>query len=286
MPYINVGKENSGNIDLYYEDHGTGRPVILIHGYPLSDRAWERQVPALLGAGFRVITYDRRGFGQSSQPDSGYEYDTLAGDLHKLITKLNLRDAALVGHSMGGGEIARYLAIHGSERVSQAVFLSAIPPFLRKTDDNPDGVDSGVFDGIKKAVAADRPAFLNQFCLNLYNFDQLGGKLVSEEDIRANWNIAVGCSLQGAVDSVDAWQTDFRADLATIAVPTLIIHGDADRIVPLPNSGVRTHGAIKGSKLVVIEGGPHGIAWTHAARVNEELTGFLGTARLVSHKAA
>ena len=171
MPYLNVGRENSGTIELYYEDHGSGRPVVLIHGWPLSGRSWEKQTSALLEAGYRVVTYDRRGFGESSKPTFGYEYDTLAGDLHALLTHLDLRDATLVGFSMGGGEVARYVAQHGSERVTKAAFIAAIPPFLLKTADNPEGVDGPVFDGIKKGLAADRPAFLAGFLKNFYNAD-------------------------------------------------------------------------------------------------------------------
>src|SRR6266481_9617924 len=159
MPYINVGQENSGNIDLYYEDHGTGKPVVLIHGYPLSGSSWEKQTAVLLAAGNRVITYDRRGFGKSSQPTIGYNYDTFAEDLHKVVTKLELRDFALVGFSMGGGEVARYIGRYGSKSVSKAVFISSVPPFLLKTADNPEGVDGSVFEGIQKAVAADRYVF-------------------------------------------------------------------------------------------------------------------------------
>lgn len=215
MNYINAGKENSGNIDLYYEDHGKGQPVVLIHGWPLSGASWEKQVPVLLEAGYRVITYDRRGFGHSSQPASGYNYDTLAEDLHKLITKLELRDVALVGFSMGGGEVARYFGLYGNERVSKAVFMAAIPPFLLKTADNPAGVDGGVFEGIKKAIAADRPAFLSGFLSNFYNVDVLGGKQISDEVVRLSWNVAAGASPRGTLDCVQAWLTDFRKDLLT-----------------------------------------------------------------------
>jgi non-heme chloroperoxidase len=278
MPYVTVGKENSGNIDLYYEDHGSGKPIILIHGYPLSGRAWEKQVPVLLDAGYRVITYDRRGFGQSSQPSSGYDYDTFAEDLHKLVTKLDLHDFALAGHSMGGGEVARYLGKYGTKGVARAIFISGVPPFLLKTPDNPEGVDGSVFEGLKKLVVADRPAFLKQFCLNFYNFDVLKGKLVSEEAVQASWNISVACSPKGALDCVDTWGTDFRNDLKRIDIPTLVIHGDQDRIVPFPNSGKRTAALVKGSKLVVIEGGPHGIAWTHTDQVNQAVMELLGQA--------
>jgi non-heme chloroperoxidase len=276
MPYMNIGEENSGTIDLYYEDHGTGKPVVLIHGWPLSGRSWEKQVSALLEAGYRVITYDRRGFGDSSKPTFGYNYDIFAGDLHKLMMKLDLRDAALVGFSMGGGEVARYLGTHGSQRVSKAIFMAAVPPFLLKTPDNPEGVDSSVFEGIKKAIAADRPAFLSKFLTDFYNVDALRGTRVSDEVVRLSWNIAAGASPTGTLNCVSAWVTDFRQDLARIDVPTLVVHGDVDRILPLAASGKRTHELVKGSRLVVVEGGPHGLNWTHAEEVNGALLGFLG----------
>ncbi|SRR5581483_6850818 len=275
MPYVNVSQENSGSIDLYYEDHGSGKPVILIHGWPLSGRSWEKQVPVLLAAGYRVITYDRRGFGDSSKPTSGYDYDTLAGDLHKLITKLDLREVALVGFSMGGGEVARYLGRYGSERVKKAAFLAAIPPFLLKTPDNPSGVDGSAFDGIKAGIAADRLAFLAGFFANFYNVDVLGGKLVSEQVVQFSWNVGAGASPKGTLDCVSAWLTDFREDLARIDVPTLVVHGDADRILPIDSTGKRTQELVKGSRLVVIEGGPHGLNWTHADQVNRELLDLL-----------
>jgi pimeloyl-ACP methyl ester carboxylesterase len=275
MSYITVGRENSGTIDLYYEDHGTGRPVVLIHGWPLSGLSWEKQVPALLDAGYRVVAYDRRGFGNSSKPTFGYDYDTLSEDLHKLMTELNLRDATLVGFSMGGGEVVRYLGTFGSDRVERAVFISAIPPFLLKTPDNPEGVDGSVFDRIKESIIADRPAFLSEFFRDFYNVDLLGGDRISDEVVRLSWNIAAGASPQGTLDCVSAWLTDFRNDLKSIDVPVLVIHGDADRIVPFPASGKRTPGLVKESRLVVIEGGPHGITWTHAEIVNRELLDFL-----------
>jgi non-heme chloroperoxidase len=275
MPYMRIGEENSGTIDLYYEDHGTGTPVVLIHGWPLSGRSWEKQVPALLEAGYRVITYDRRGFGDSSKPTFGYDYDTFADDLHTLMTKLDLRDAALVGFSMGGGEVARYLGTHGSQRVSKAVFMAAVPPFLLKTPDNPEGVDSGVFEGIKGAIAADRPAFLSKFLSDFYNVDVLGGRRISDEVVRLSWNIAAGASPKGTLDCVSAWVTDFRNDLPRIDVPTLVVHGDADRILPLAATGTRTNELVTGSRLVVVEGGPHGLNWTHAEEVNRALLDFL-----------
>jgi len=279
MSIIRVGDENSGGIELHVEDHGRGKPVVLIHGWPLSSASWEKQVPALVEAGFRVVTYDRRGFGQSSRPYAGYDYDTLSEDLATVMTKLDLRDAALVGFSMGGGEVARHLGVHGSKRVSKAVFMAAIPPFLLKGPGNPAGVDGSVFDGIKQALTADRPAFLTGFLANFYNVDVLKGSRISDEAVRLSWNIAAGASPRGTLDCVSAWLTDFREDLKRIGVPTLVIHGDADRILPLAATGQRTHEAVTGSRLVVVKGGPHGLNWTHAAEVNRELLGFLNAPR-------
>jgi non-heme chloroperoxidase len=275
MPYITVGKENSGNIDLYYEDHGSGEAVVLIHGYPLSGASWEKQMPVLLGAGRRVITYDRRGFGKSSQPTFGYNYDTFAEDLHQLVRQLELRDFALAGFSMGGGEVARYFGKYGSKGVRQAVFISSVPPFLLKTPDNPEGVDGSVFDGIEKAVAADRYAFFTGFFKNFYNTDLLLGKRVSEQTVQSNWNVAAGASATASLASVAAWHEDFRQDLTRVDVPTLVMHGDADRILPIGASGLRTAKLIAGARLVVVKDGPHCITWTHADEVNRELVNFL-----------
>src|SRR5580658_7145494 len=276
MPYVTVAKENSGNIDLYYEDHGSGKPVVLIHGYPLSGASWEKQTAALLAAGHRVITYDRRGFGKSSQPTLGYDYDTFAADLHALVTTLDLRDCALVGFSMGGGEVARYLGTYGSERVSQAVFISSVPPFLLKTADNPEGVDASVFAGIEKAITTDRYAFFTEFFKNFFNTDVLLGKRVSEQAVQASWNIAAGASATASLACVSTWHTDFRKDLSQIDVPTLVIHGDADRILPITATGLRTAKLIKGARLLVVKDGPHCIPWTHAEDVNAVLLSFLG----------
>ena len=276
MPYVNVGKENSGNIDLYYEDHGAGKPVVLIHGYPLNGASWEKQVPVLLASGHRVITYDRRGFGKSSQPTTGYDYDTFAEDLRKLVTTLELRDFALVGFSMGGGEVARYLGKYGSQGVSKAVILSGVPPYLLKTPDNPEGVDLSVFQGIEKAVAADRFTFFTDFFKNFYNTDVLLGKRVSDQAVQASWNVAAGASATASLACVATWYTDFRKDLSRIEVPTLVMHGDADRVLPITASGLRTAKLIKGARMVVVEGGPHAINWTHADKVNPELLDFLG----------
>jgi non-heme chloroperoxidase len=284
MPHVTVGKENSGNIELYYEDHGSGMPVVLIHGYPLSGASWEKQVPVLLNAGYRVITYDRRGFGKSSQPTEGYNYDTFAEDLHKLITQLKLRDFTLVGFSMGGGEIARYFGKYGSKGASKAVIIGGVPPFLLKTDDNPEGVDASVFEGIQKAVAADRYAFFTEFFKNFYNTDLILGKRVSEQVVQASWNIAAGASATASLECVPTWHEDFREDLARIDVPTLVIHGDDDRIVPITAAGLRIAKLIKGARLLVVKGGPHCITWTHAEEVNAELLSFLGEKALKSKR--
>ena len=276
MPYLNVGKENSTEIELYYEDHGSGDPVVLIHGYPLSGSSWEKQLPVLLAAGRRVITYDRRGFGKSSQPTAGYNYDTFAEDLHKLVTKLKLRNFALVGFSMGGGEVARYIGKHGSKDVSHAIFISSVPPFLLKTPDNQEGVDGSVFEGIQKAIATDRYAFFTDFFKNFYNTDLLLGKRVSEQVVQASWNLAAGASATASLACVPTWHEDFRNNLTKIDVPTLVIHGDADRILPITASGLRTAKLVKGARLAMVKDGPHCITWTHAEEVNSELTNFLG----------
>ena len=276
MPYITVGKENSGNLDLYYEDHGSGKPVVLIHGYPLSGASWEKQTAALLAAGYRVITYDRRGFGKSSKPTTGYNYDTFAEDLHTLVTQLELREFAMAGFSMGGGEVARSLGKYGSQGVSKAVFISGVPPFLLKTPDNPEGVDGSVFEGIEKAIVADRYAFFTEFFKNFYNADLLLGKRVSEQVIQASWNIAAGASATASLACVATWHEDFRKDLTRVDVPTLVMQGDADRILPISASGLRTAKLIKGARLLVVKDGPHCITWTHAEEVNRELVNFLG----------
>ena len=275
MPHVSVGQENSASIELHYEDHGSGPPVVLIHGYPLSGRAWDKQVAALLEAGHRVITYDRRGFGQSSQPASGYDYGTFAADLNTLMETLDLRGATLVGHSMGTGEVTRYLGAYGSGRVRNGVLMSPIPPFLLQTDDNPDGLPGSLFDGFVQAAAADTPAWMKGFLDNFYNIDVLGGTLVSDQAFQASWNIAAAVSATAAVASITTWQTDFRDDVSRIDVPMLVVQGDADRILPFPNTGNRLPGLIKDMQLVVIKGGPHAIAWTHTDQVNKALLAFL-----------
>lgn len=276
MPFVTVAKENSGDIQLYYEDHGSGDPVVLIHGYPLNSASWEKQVPVLLEAGQRVITYDRRGFGKSSQPTTGYNYDTFAEDLHKLVTHLKLRHFALVGFSMGGGEVARYIGKYGAKGVSKAVIIGGVPPYLLKTSDNPDGVDGSVFEGIQKAVAADRYAFFTEFFKNFFNTDVFLGKRISEQAVQASWNVAARASATASLACVPTWHEDFRNDLTRIDVPTLVIHGDADRIVPIKASGEKTAKLVKGARLVAIKDGPHAVSWTHADEVNTQLVNFLG----------
>jgi non-heme chloroperoxidase len=275
MGYITVGKENSSDIRLYYEDHGSGDPVVLIHGFPLDGSSWERQIPELLAAGHRVITYDRRGFGRSDRPAGGYDYDTFADDLHTLIERLDLRRLSLVGFSMGTGEVTRYLSRYGSDRVRCAALLGPVPPFLLKTDDNPEGVDRGVFDQLMEAIRADRPAFLKAFLDDFNNVDKLGGTRISDQAWQASWNIAAGAGAIATLACVPTWLTDFRDDLRENDVPTLVVQGDEDRILPIDSTGRRLPALLKDVKLVEIPGGPHNIAWTHPQEVNRPLLRFL-----------
>jgi pimeloyl-ACP methyl ester carboxylesterase len=274
MPYVTVGNQNSAPIELYYEDHGSGHPVVLVHGFPLSGRAWERQERALLAAGYRVITYDRRGFGKSSQPTVGYDFDTFAADLDKLLTALDLRDVYLAGHSMGGGEVARYLGKQGSARVSRAVIVSGIPPYLLKTPQTPDAVPQEVFDQIAAGLTADRAAYFTGWNKNFFNLDETLGTRISAEAVQDAWNLAVSASPEGTIACVATWHTDFRADLPRIDVPVLVLHGTADRILPIAACGPRTHELIPGSEYVPIAGAGHGLCWTHAEEVNAELLRF------------
>jgi non-heme chloroperoxidase len=275
MPAVTVGRENSADIEIYYEDHGAGQPVVLIHGYPLSGRAWDKQAPALLEAGYRVITYDRRGFGQSSQPTIGYDYDTFAADLNTLLEHLDLRDAVLVGHSMGTGEVTRYLGRYGSARVAKGVLVAPIPPYLLQAGDNPDGVPQSLFDGFTEAARSDTPAWMKGFLGNFYNFDTLRGTLVSDQAFQASWNLAVTASAIAAVACIATWTTDFRDDLPEIDIPMLVIQGDADQVLPLDKTGQRLPALIKDVQLIVVEGGPHAIPWTHAGQVNTALLDFI-----------
>jgi non-heme chloroperoxidase len=275
MPMLKAGTEGDQPVQIHYQDHGSGKPVVLIHGWPLSGRSWEAQVPALIAAGHRVITYDRRGFGQSSQPWSGYDYDTFAADLHALMTQLDLKSATLVGFSMGGGEVARYISTYGTERVAKAVFAGAVPPCLYKTAENPEGgLDDATIAGFKSGVTTDRMAFLDGFTTNFFS---AGGKLmVSQAQREYARDIAAFASPKGTLDCIHAFSyTDFRADLAKLKLPTLVIHGDSDAIVPFEVSGARTHKAIAGSRVSLIKGGPHGFNLSHAAQFNKGLLDFL-----------
>ncbi|MGO8961704.1 MAG: alpha/beta fold hydrolase [Streptosporangiaceae bacterium] len=275
MPYITVGQENSGSISLYFEDHGKGKPVVLIHGYPLSSRAWDKQVPVLLEDGRRVIAYDRRGFGKSSQPAAGYDYDTFASDLNALLETLDLREVTLVGHSMGTGEVTRYLGRYGSARVAKGVLVSPIPPFLLQAPDNPEGLPSSVFDGFMQAARDDTPLWMKGFLDNFYNIDKLRGSRISDQAYQASWNIAASASAAAAVACIATWETDFRADLPKIDVPMLVIQGNEDNVLPYPKTGQRLPGMIRDLQVDVIEGGPHAIAWTHADQVNAALLKFM-----------
>jgi non-heme chloroperoxidase len=275
MPYIKVGQENTADIKIYYEDLGAGPPVVLIHGFPLDGHSWEKQTRALLATGHRVVTYDRRGFGHSSQPSTGYEYDTFAEDLHALMESLDLRDAVLVGHSMGTGEITRYLSRYGSDRVRKAVLLSPLPPYLLKADDNPEGVDKSVFTGFKNTIAADRPYYNKVFFDTFFNVEETMGQRVSEQAWQAHFNVGITASATGTYDCVDAWLTDFRDDAGAIDVPVLVVQGTADRVLPIDATGRRLPGMIKDARLVELEGAPHGIPWTHSEEVNQAMTEFL-----------
>jgi non-heme chloroperoxidase len=275
MGYITVGSENGDDIRLHFEDRGSGQPVVLIHGYPLDGRSWEKQEAALLEAGFRVITYDRRGFGRSSAPSSGYDYDTFAADFNTVLETLDLRDAIIAGFSMGSGEVTRYLSTYGSARVAKAALIASLQPFLGKTDDNPDGAAPlDFFQGISDTVKADRYAYFTEFFDGFFNLDEFLGSRISEEVVRAAWNTA---SSSGAVASIAApltWATDFRADLPKFDVPTLVLHGTADRILPIDATARLSAKAIANVTLVEIEGAPHGMLWTHADEVTAALLEF------------
>jgi len=275
MAYLTVGTETDTDINIYYEDHGDGSPVVLIHGYPLNSDSWERQERALLGAGYRVIRYDRRGFGNSSRPTTGYDYDTFAADLNALLEDLGLDDVVLAGFSMGTGEVTRYLGTYGSERVRRAVLFGAIPPFLLKTDDNPEGVDGQVFEDIKAAVLADRYAYFKDFLDNFYNVDKLAPERISEQAWQASFNVAAGASPYASFACVDTWLTDFRDDLPKIDVPVLVLHGTEDRILPFESTAKRLPDLVANLKLIPVEGGPHNIGWTHPEEVNSALLEFV-----------
>jgi non-heme chloroperoxidase len=276
MPFVTVGSENNTDINLYYEDHGSGRPVILIHGYPLDGHSWERQARALLDAGYRIVAYDRRGYGRSSQPTIGYDYDTFTADLKALLDHLALgEDIVLCGFSMGTGEVTRYLGTHGGDGVSHAVLFGAIPPFLLKADDNPEGVDGSVFDGIKQAVLADRYKWFDDFFANFYNTDELAPERIGDAALRASFQVAANSSWYAAYACVDTWLTDFRADIAKIDIPTLVVHGTKDRILPFENTAARLPALNSNIKLVPVENGPHNIGWTFPEECNRALLCFL-----------
>lgn len=274
MAYLKVGKENSADIELYYEDRGSGTPVMLVHGWPLNGGSWERQSAALLAAGYRVVTYDRRGFGRSSAPNAGYDYNTLATDTNQIIEALDLQNVALVGFSMGGGEVARYMGQFNQGRVTKCGFISSIAPALRKDGRNPEGVDPNVFEEIKRGIEKDRYEFLQSFGKLFYN-QKLLAHAVSDAKLQADFAVASLSSYQAMLFCVDAWLEDFRDDVKAIKAPTLVIHGDADQVVPLAASGARLPALIPTAKLHVVEGGPHGLIWTHAAEVNAALLPFL-----------
>ncbi len=276
MAKLTVGTENDAPIELHYEDRGSGRPVVLIHGWPLSGRAWEPQVPALIAAGHRVITYDRRGFGASSQPWEGYDYDHLAADLDALMNHLDLREATLVGFSMGGGEVARYIGTYGTERIAKAVLAASVTPYLYKSDDNPDGgLDDATIASFEQGVSGDRPAFLDEFTTSFFSAGDKG-LMVSTATRVYHQTIAAFASPKGTLDCIASFgKTDFRADVGKIDVPTLVIHGDSDGVVPFEVSGKRSHESISGSELVLVPDGPHGCNVTHAQAFNEALVGFL-----------
>ena len=275
MPRITVGTENDAPIEIHYEDHGSGQPVVLIHGYPLDGNSWERQERELLTAGYRCVSYDRRGFGRSSQPTVGYDYDTFAADLSALLEHLDRNDIVLCGFSMGTGEVTRYLSRYGSARVSKAALFGAIPPFLLKTEDNPEGVDGQVFEDIKAAIAKDRYAYFRNFLDNFYNVDALGPDRISDQAGQASFNVAAGASPYATYACVDTWLTDFREDLPKIDVPTLVVHGTDDRILPFEATAARLGDLIADVTVVPVAGGPHNIGWTHPKEVNEALVGFL-----------
>jgi len=275
MATINVGRENSMPIDLYYEDLGSGQPVVLIHGYPLNGHSWERQTKALVDAGYRVIAYDRRGWGESSKPTTGLDYDTYAADLKEVVDQLELTDVVLAGFSMGTGEVTRYLGSYGSDRVEKAVLFGAIPPFLLKTDDNPEGVDGSVFEGIKEQALNDRYVWFKHFFDDFYNVDQLGPERISDEAWQGSFNVACTGSAYSSYACVDNWLTDFREDLPKIDLPVLVMHGTEDRILPYEATAARLPGLIDEVKVVPVEGGPHNIGWTHPEVVNPVLLAFL-----------
>ncbi|MCM4154592.1 alpha/beta hydrolase [Gramella sp. AN32] len=276
MSYIETTSIEKGkNVKLYYQDYGEGKPVILIHGWPLSQAMWEYQVDEVVNAGFRCIAYDRRGFGNSDKPWGGYDYDTLAKDLNDLIENLGLKDAIIVGFSMGGGEVARYIGNYGTSKISKAALVSAVPPFMLKTSDNPDGIEREVFEDFKAEIKKDRPGFLAGFGKNFLNFNKNKDK-VSEEMADYYWSIACKASPKATLDCIDSFGfTDFREDLKKFDVPTLIVHGDADEIVPINVAGKKSAELITNNTFKVVTDAPHGLVLTHTNEFNKILLDFL-----------
>jgi pimeloyl-ACP methyl ester carboxylesterase len=278
MSFITVGTQNSTDVELYYEDQGAGQPVVLIHGYPLDGHSWERQTRAILDAGYRVITYDRRGFGGSSKVNEGYNFDTFAADLDAVLTKLDLTDVILVGFSMGTGELARYVAKYGAARIAKLAFLASLEPYLVQADDNPEGVPQSVFDGIEAAAKEDRFAWFTGFYQNFYNLDENLGTRIGQDAVNASWAVAIGSAPVAAYAVVPSWIEDFRGDVEKVreaALPTLILHGTSDNILPIDATGRRFSKLVPDATYVEIEGAPHGLLWTHTTEVNEALLGFL-----------
>jgi non-heme chloroperoxidase len=278
MPSINVGTENGADIELHYNDHGAGTPVVLIHGYPLDGNSWERQERVLLAEGYRCISYDRRGFGRSSQPTTGYDYDTFAADLRALLDNLALdQDVVLTGFSMGTGEVARYLRNYSSAGVAKAVLIGGPLPYLLQANDNPQGIPRDVFEGFKQAIVADRYAFLDSFLANLYSTDVWMPERLSEAALRASFQVAASSGPYASYACIETWLTDFRGDLPTIDIPILAIHGTADRLLPfeITTARLRDERLIADLTVVTIDGGPHDVGWTHADEVNSALLSFL-----------
>ena len=273
MGYITVGQENTTPIELYYEDQGSGQPVVLIHGYPLDGSSWERQAREIRGAGYRVITYDRRGFGRSSKVETGYDYDTFASDLNTVLTTLDLNDVILVGFSMGTGELARYTKLFGAERVAKYAFLASLEPGMLSH-----GVPQSVFDGIEASAKADRFAWFTEFYTNFYNLDDTLGSRISQQAVTASWNTASNSAPVAAYAVVSSWIEDFTADVDAVRAsgkPALIAHGTADNILPIDATGRPFHQAFPEAEYHEIEGAPHGMLWTHAAEVNAVLIPFI-----------
>lgn len=275
MPFI-TNKKAKEQVDIFYEDFGSGQPVILIHGWPLSRKSWEQQVWKIVEEGYRCISYDRRGFGTSSSPWDSYDYSALASDLNAIIEELDLKDAVIVGFSMGGGEVVRYLTDYGSSRISKAALISSIIPLVKQKPDNPAGVPEEGLDGIIDALQEDRVGFLKEFSKGFYNFEENEGERVSQAQLDYDFTIASFASPRATIQTALAWMhTDFRPELENVTVPTLIVHGDADATVPIETSAKQAHDGIKYSTYEVIKGAPHGLNVTHSDELNEILISFL-----------